>query len=77
MCRNDFLIDTNCSFILSKYVLHKCHCNVVIEHVGGRLASQPEVSKESLKDSVRVATVDNFQGEESTIIILSLVRNNK
>lgn len=36
-----------------------------------------EVAQISLKDSVRVATVDNFQGEESTIVILSLVRNNK
>ncbi|KAL3140347.1 hypothetical protein ABBQ38_004611 [Trebouxia sp. C0009 RCD-2024] len=35
------------------------------------------ISQVSLKDSVRVATVDNFQGEESTIVILSLVRNNK
>lgn len=35
------------------------------------------ISQVNLKDSVRVATVDNFQGEESTIVILSLVRNNK
>ena len=40
---------------------------------GGRA----NISTVSLKDSVRVATVDNFQGEESTIVILSLVRNNK
>ena len=30
-----------------------------------------------MRESVRVATIDNFQGEESTVIILSLVRNNK
>lgn len=31
----------------------------------------------SLSEAVRVATIDNFQGEESTIVILSLVRNNR
>lgn len=30
-----------------------------------------------MKEAVRVATIDNFQGEESTVIILSLVRNNR
>ena len=30
-----------------------------------------------LKEAVRLATVDNFQGEESTIVILSLVRSNR
>ena len=35
------------------------------------------VTRQSLKDSVRVATVDNFQGEEATTVILSLVRNNE
>ncbi|GJP61447.1 hypothetical protein CLOP_g18608 [Closterium sp. NIES-67] len=29
-----------------------------------------------LKDEVRLATVDNFQGEESMVVIVSLVRNN-
>ncbi len=27
--------------------------------------------------AVRVATVDNFQGEEATVVIISLVRNNR
>lgn len=40
-------------------------------------ADAGDIAQVSLKDCVRVATVDNFQGEESTIIILSLVRNNK
>ena len=44
---------------------------------GDKLKSQADIDRVSLNDSVRVATVDNFQGEESTIIILSLVRNNK
>ncbi|KAH7120477.1 AAA domain-containing protein [Dactylonectria macrodidyma] len=34
------------------------------------------VSKTNLLKSVRVATVDNFQGEEAKVIIISLVRSN-
>ncbi|KAJ8903393.1 hypothetical protein NDN08_004501 [Rhodosorus marinus] len=33
-------------------------------------------TNESLSQSVRVSTVDNFQGEEANIIVLSLVRNS-
>ena len=29
-----------------------------------------------LKEAIRCATVDNFQGEEAKVIILSLTRNN-
>ncbi|GJP50064.1 hypothetical protein CLOM_g9208 [Closterium sp. NIES-68] len=36
----------------------------------------PKATTANLKDAVRLATVDNFQGEESTVIIISLVRNN-
>ncbi|KAG8528997.1 uncharacterized protein KY384_006686 [Bacidia gigantensis] len=32
--------------------------------------------KGNLRQAIRVATVDNFQGEEGNIIIISLVRNN-
>ncbi|GMH38367.1 hypothetical protein BSKO_06251 [Bryopsis sp. KO-2023] len=35
------------------------------------------VSRISLGDIIRIATIDNFQGEEAKIVILSLVRNNK
>ncbi|KAK7402461.1 hypothetical protein QQX98_011788 [Neonectria punicea] len=34
------------------------------------------VSKTTLLNSVRVATVDNFQGEEAKVIVISLVRSN-
>lgn len=37
---------------------------------------KPSVSKSVLLNTVRVATVDNFQGEEAKIIIISLVRSN-
>lgn len=35
------------------------------------------LEKKKLSDLLRIATVDNFQGEESKIIIVSLVRSNK
>ncbi|KAF3937521.1 hypothetical protein ABW19_dt0208308 [Dactylella cylindrospora] len=34
------------------------------------------VKKGTLNQRVRIATVDNFQGEEATIVIISLVRSN-
>ncbi|KAM0712369.1 hypothetical protein Q7P37_011464 [Cladosporium fusiforme] len=35
------------------------------------------LEKKQLSDLLRIATVDNFQGEEAQIIIISLVRSNK
>ncbi|RYP08153.1 hypothetical protein DL764_002060 [Monosporascus ibericus] len=35
------------------------------------------LEKKKLSDLLRVATVDNFQGEEAKIIVVSLVRSNK
>lgn len=37
---------------------------------------EQSVSKTTLLKSVRLATVDNFQGEEAKVIIISLVRSN-
>ncbi|KAI1335495.1 hypothetical protein F5Y15DRAFT_409082 [Xylariaceae sp. FL0016] len=34
------------------------------------------ITKATLLESIRVATVDNFQGEEAKIVIISLVRSN-
>ncbi len=39
-------------------------------------ATAGSVRKTTLLDALRVATVDNFQGEEAKIIIISLVRSN-
>lgn len=39
--------------------------------------SKVTVQKTSLNNAVRVATVDNFQGEEAKVIIVSLVRSNE
>ncbi|KFX96758.1 hypothetical protein O988_05185 [Pseudogymnoascus sp. VKM F-3808] len=38
---------------------------------------QKPLRKKRLSEFLRIATVDNFQGEESKIIIISLVRSNK
>ncbi|KAL8921443.1 MAG: hypothetical protein Q9172_004035 [Xanthocarpia lactea] len=40
------------------------------------LAKGPTVKKTALLGALRVATVDNFQGEEAKVIILSFVRSN-
>ncbi|KAI0836843.1 P-loop containing nucleoside triphosphate hydrolase protein [Hypoxylon sp. FL0890] len=37
----------------------------------------PQVFKERLVNCVRLATVDNFQGEEAKIVVISLVRSNQ
>ncbi|KAI9862170.1 MAG: hypothetical protein M1813_004946 [Trichoglossum hirsutum] len=45
---------------------------------GGRMVGQKQrrVEKAKLSDGLRMATVDNFQGEEATVVIVSLVRSN-
>ncbi|KAK0707378.1 hypothetical protein B0H67DRAFT_587383 [Lasiosphaeris hirsuta] len=40
------------------------------------MATRSKVSKTRLVNSIRVATVDNFQGEEAKVVIISLVRSN-
>ncbi|THX78525.1 hypothetical protein D6D04_05708 [Aureobasidium pullulans] len=37
----------------------------------------PGVQKGSIASAVRIATVDNFQGEEAEVVVISLVRSNK
>jgi hypothetical protein len=39
-------------------------------------SSALEASKRDLSGSIRVATVDNFQGEEATVVLVSLVRSS-
>ncbi|KAF3914466.1 hypothetical protein AA313_de0203493 [Arthrobotrys entomopaga] len=45
------------------------------------VSDQPQttstVKKSSLAAAVRIATIDNFQGEEAEVVIISLVRSNK
>ncbi|KAK4216738.1 hypothetical protein QBC37DRAFT_471134 [Rhypophila decipiens] len=40
------------------------------------LSWKPAVVKTTLLSTIRVATVDNFQGEEAKVVIVSLVRSN-
>jgi superfamily I DNA and/or RNA helicase len=46
------------------------------DSVGAALSPRPPVSKTTLLKRVRVATVDNFQGEEAKVIVIPLVRSN-
>ena len=48
-----------------------------METEGGWLPSAKEAQKASLLRTLKVATVDNFQGEEAKIVIVSLVRSNR
>ncbi|KAK6355700.1 hypothetical protein TWF718_000093 [Orbilia javanica] len=41
------------------------------------LQLQGTVRKSNLAAAVRIATIDNFQGEEADVVIISLVRSNK
>jgi len=43
----------------------------------GQLFAIKNIVKQKLLRGVRVTAVDNFQGEENDIIILSLVRSNE
>lgn len=40
------------------------------------IAPQSSVRKTTLLNALRIATVDNFQGEEAKVIVISLVRSN-
>ncbi|KAH0370150.1 hypothetical protein KCU65_g2843, partial [Aureobasidium melanogenum] len=43
---------------------------------GPRAPPAPGVQKGSIASAVRIATVDNFQGEEAKVVVISLVRSN-
>ncbi|RMX83819.1 hypothetical protein D0869_05025, partial [Hortaea werneckii] len=38
---------------------------------------RPSVARGTLLNALRIATVDNFQGEEAKVVVISLVRSNK
>ena len=49
----------------------------LIRHKVTETSQNLRVAKERFVDKVHITTVDNFQGEENRIILLSLVRSNK
>lgn len=46
------------------------------DHGGETSATTGSVRKTTLLNALRIATVDNFQGEEAKVIVISLVRSN-
>ena len=65
---------------LCKYLLqqgyHESDITVLTPYAGQR-SKLRSVMREGTLSQVRIATVDDFQGEENDIILLSLVRSNK
>ena len=61
-------------FILQGYA--PCEITVLTMYTGQVITLQRTMPKEKF-EGVRVTAVDNFQGEENEIILLSLVRSNK
>ena len=74
------LHEVNFVAALCRYLLLQgCHSNritVLTMYTGQLLELQRHMPKNSF-DGIRISSVDNYQGEESDIIILSLVRSNK
>lgn len=49
---------------------------ILAAYLGQMFEMQREKKRHGLLEGVRIAVLDNYQGEESNIILLSLVRNN-
>jgi AAA domain len=49
---------------------------VSLADTGTAVTTKQPIMKKTLTDCLRLATVDNFQGEEAKIVIVSLVRSN-
>jgi len=74
MMRNDFEI------VLSdrdEYTLERDGFNDEKTPSEDKETSAGHLKKKKLSEYLRIATVDNFQGEESKVIIISLVRSNE
>ena len=63
------------SYYLTEKGYKQSDITVITMYLGQTFEIKKSLSKNGLKD-IRVTTVDNFQGEESKIILLSLVRSN-
>ncbi|KAI2873818.1 hypothetical protein CBS11852_10733 [Aspergillus niger] len=58
-------------------VLEKEMTIIISETDSDALDESEVLQKGSLLDAIRLATVDNFQGEEASVVIVSLVRSNR
>ena len=71
----DFLV------ALCKYLLQQNYSpsqiTILLTYSGQLYKMNQKMSKEKILEGVRTSTVDNFQGEENDIILLSLVRSNE
>ncbi|RNA29929.1 NFX1-type zinc finger-containing 1-like, partial [Brachionus plicatilis] len=80
--RNSKINDYEISYVvkLVNYLTNSGHEQEIITvlsmYLGQTMAIKKELEKKSLI-SVKISTVDNYQGEENKIIILSLVRSNR
>ena len=63
--------------LLTKCGYRQDQITILSLYTGQLLYLKRETSKNQLIKDVRIATVDNFQGEENDIILLSLVRSNR
>ncbi|XP_071440457.1 NFX1-type zinc finger-containing protein 1 isoform X2 [Hetaerina americana] len=71
----EFLIALCRHIILQGY--DPCQITILTTYLGQLFLLTEERERHSLIKNVRIAVVDNFQGEENDIILLSLVRNNE
>jgi len=69
----EFVIQLCYYFIKRGY---NCHQITILTMYSGQILKIKSMSKETLR-GIRISSVDNFQGEENDIIILSLVRSNE
>lgn len=69
-----FLIQLARYLILNGY--HSEQITILAAYLGQMFELQKEKKKMDLLKNVRISVLDNYQGEESDIILLSLVRNN-
>lgn len=64
-----------CEYLL-KQEYEPSQITVITMYLGQLIEIRNELKRIGLAGKIRVCTVDNFQGEESDIVLLSLVRSN-
>ena len=69
-----FAVQLCCYFIKRGYYQHQI---TILTMYSGQVLKIKKMLRQNLITEVRISSVDDFQGEENDIIILSLVRSNK